>query len=493
MALSVDKALRKAQSHLKAGELAEAEALYKEVLSKFPKNKKAIPEYQKLKLGITSSTSEPPQEQVQKLISLYNQQQFEAVLSKVEPMTGLFPKAIVLFNIQGACNSALQRHDSAIDSYKQALKIKPDYADAYNNMGIALKDKGDLEAAIDSYKQALKIKPDYADAYNNMGNALRENGEPEAAIDSYKQALKIKPDYAEAYNNMGNALKAKGDLEAALDSYKQALKIKPDYAEAHYNLYPLLLDPDDMTPSIKCMKRAVGIKPSGVDFSFVLGMLLDYSGKPQEAKPYFDTVKNGAARDRAKLDAWHYIKSAKDNVPTMIGSRIQAYKLGIDAAIIEGLVLEFGVRFGTSIRQIASLVKQDVHGFDSFEGLPEAWDENPPGSYSTKGVIPSVPHNVTLHDGWFEETLPGFVKKHPAPVRFMNIDCDIYSSTKTVLEIFAKQIIPGTVIVFDEYIGNKNWREDEFKAFQEAVLKHGWEYEYLCFSFMTNQVVVRLN
>ena len=143
MALSVDKALRKAQSHLKAGELAEAEALYKEVLSKFPKNKKAIQGYQKLKLGITSSTSGPPQEQVQKLISLYNQQQFEAVLSKVEPMTGLFPKAIVLFNIQGACNSALQRHDSAIDSYKQALKIKPDYADAYNNMANALKDNGD--------------------------------------------------------------------------------------------------------------------------------------------------------------------------------------------------------------------------------------------------------------------------------------------------------------------------------------------------------------
>ena len=232
-----------------------------------------------------------------------------------------------------------------------------------------------------------------------------------------------------------------------------------------------LLDPDDMTPSIKCMKRAVGIKPSRVNYSFVLGMLLDYSGKPQEAKPYFDTVKNGAAGYPEKLDAWHYIKSAKDNVPTMIGSSIQAFKLGIDAAIIEGLVLEFGVRFGTSIRQIASLVKQDVHGFDSFEGLPEAWDENPQGSYSTKGVIPSVPHNVTLHDGWFEETLSGFVKKHPAPVRFMNIDCDIYSSTKTVLEIFAKQIIPGTVIVFDEYIGNKNWREDEFKAFQEAVLK----------------------
>jgi len=78
------------------------------------------------------------------------------------------------------------------------------------------------------------------------------------------------------------------------------------------------------------------------------------------------------------------------------------------------------------------------------------------------------------------------------PVRFMNIDCDIYSSTKTILELFTKQIVPGTVIVFDEYIGNLNWREDEFKAFQEAVFKQGWKYEYLCFSFFTNQVVVRI-
>jgi hypothetical protein len=139
------------------------------------------------------------------------------------------------------------------------------------------------------------------------------------------------------------------------------------------------------------------------------------------------------------------------------------------------------------------LAEQEVHGFDSFEGLPEAWHDNPKGSYSTKGVIPSVPDNVILHNGWFEETLPSFVDQHQAPIRFMNIDCDIYSSTKTVFDLLSKQITTGTVIVFDEYIGNANWREDEFKAFQEAVLSNGWEYEYLCFSFMTKQVVVRIS
>ena len=239
MSLPIDKAIRKAQSHIKAGLLVEAEELYKQVLSKFPKNKKAIQGYQKLKGGIASegsSTSEPQQEQIQELINLYNQGQFVKALDKAKPLIGLFPHAIHLHNIQGACHAALQRYDAAIDSYKQAIKIKPDYAEAYSNMGNALKDKGELDAAIDNYKQAIKIKPDYAEAYSNMGNVLKEKGELNAAIDSYNQAIKIKPDYAEAYSNMGVALKEKGELDAAIDSYKQAVKIKPDYAEAHRHL-----------------------------------------------------------------------------------------------------------------------------------------------------------------------------------------------------------------------------------------------------------------
>mgnify|MGYP001234264462 FL=1 len=96
MSLSVDKALCKAQNHVKAGEIGEAEELYKQVLSKFAKNKKAIQGYQKLKAGITlkgSLTTEPPQEQVQELVSLYSQGKFEEVLSKTEPMARLFPKS----------------------------------------------------------------------------------------------------------------------------------------------------------------------------------------------------------------------------------------------------------------------------------------------------------------------------------------------------------------------------------------------------------------
>ena len=141
MSLPVDKALRKAQNHIKAGKLAEAEELYKQVLSKFPKNKKAIQGYQKLKVGITfkvSSNSEPPQEQVENLLSLYNKGQFEELLAQIKPLIILFPKAIEFYNLQGASNARIERYDAAIESYEQAIKVNPNYAETHMNKGSAL-------------------------------------------------------------------------------------------------------------------------------------------------------------------------------------------------------------------------------------------------------------------------------------------------------------------------------------------------------------------
>jgi FkbM family methyltransferase len=104
-------------------------------------------------------------------------------------------------------------------------------------MGIILSDKGDLDAAIDSYKRAINIKPDYAEAYSNKGVALTKKGDLEAAIDSYKQAINIKPDHAEAYSNMGAALEKQDKLEEAIDLYKSALCQLPKVYEHPYAFY----------------------------------------------------------------------------------------------------------------------------------------------------------------------------------------------------------------------------------------------------------------
>jgi tetratricopeptide (TPR) repeat protein len=87
-------------------------------------------------------SEKPPQEQVQELLNLYKQIQFKEVLSKVKRLLVLFPKAIVLLNLKGVSNAALKNYEAAIDSYKQALQIKPDYAEAYYNIGVAFAGQG---------------------------------------------------------------------------------------------------------------------------------------------------------------------------------------------------------------------------------------------------------------------------------------------------------------------------------------------------------------
>lgn len=439
------------------------------------------------------STQNPSQDKINALVNLYHSDEMVKTEQACRKLLQAYPQSLVVINVLGLALQGQGKSQEAVESYDRAIQLSPDYAVAYFNRGIALQKLGQLYKAVESYDKAIQLKSDYAAAYCNRGNALKDYGLPEMAVESYEKAIQIKPDNAEAYSNRGTALQEMGQLDKAVESHEKAIQLKPDNAAMQYNRYALLLDPDDLMPAIMCMERAVEIDPSNVNHRFILGMLWDYYGDTQKATNHFDMVEKETGLYRANLDAWYYIKSVNNKVPTIIGSSIQTFRLGIDAANVDGLVLEFGVRFGASIRQIAALVDQNVHGFDSFQGLPESWHHEPEGSYSTNGVIPSVPENVTLHDGWFEETIPEFVKKHPEPVRFMNIDCDLYSSTKTILEHFSKQIISGTVIVFDEYIGNENWREDEFKAFQEAVLQHGWEYEYLCFSFMTKQVAVRIS
>ena len=157
-----------------------------------------------------------------------------------------------------------------------------------------------------------------------------------------------------------------------------------------------------------------------------------------------------------------------------------------------GLVLEFGVRRGTSITHIAEAAGQPVHGFNSFEGLPEGWGSQPQGSFTTELELPPVPGNAVLHAGWFEDTLPVFLAEQPDPVRFVNIDCDIYSSARTVLTALAGRLQPGSIVVFDEYIGNQTWREHEYKAFQEFVAETGTCYEYFAACPFTRQVAVRI-
>jgi tetratricopeptide (TPR) repeat protein len=350
---------------------------------------------------------------------------------------------------------------------------------------------GNLLQARNICHKIVEVVPNQPGAWHTLGAVELRQGNIEVAIAHLQRALIVRPEHPEYLANMGFALHEQGKLASAGTYYAKALRLAPDYANALYNQHALLLS-KDRASAIKNLERLIEIAPRDNEACFMLAVALEHAGMPQAAGLHLETLANGNELDRARLDAWNYLKSACNPLPPITGSMIETFQLAINTAPEDGLVLEFGVRFGNTIRQLAGLTPQKIYGFDSFEGLPEVWHHEPKGSYTTRGEIPKVPENVELIAGWFNDTLPGFLENHSGPVRLINVDCDIYSSTKTVLDALAPRIIAGSVIVFDEYIGNEHWREDEFKAFQEAVARYGWEYEYLCFSVFTKQVAVKI-
>lgn len=463
--------MRAAEGHHRAGRLLQADALCREALELQPRHAHALH-----LLGIISLQYDDP----------------ETASKLLRQAADIRPGMAEIRANLGYALFRLGRHEDAIAHLRAAIGLRPDHALAHNNLGNALMQLDKGEEAIECYRAAVASDPGHPESHFNLGLALRDWGLMDEAAASLRTALSLKPRFAEAHNVLGALHQETGLLEEAEASLRAALQARPDYADAYFNLHAVLLDASGVQAAIPCLQRAVELRPSEPRYRFFLGSLLDYAGDAAAARSQLEAAERGSAADRARLDGWRYLRCARAPLPTIVGSPIRAFRIGLDAARHDGLVLEFGVRFGVSLRQIAGLAGQEVHGFDSFEGLPEPWHHEPKGAYTTKGILPPVPSNVRLHPGWFEDSLPRFLPSHSGALRFVNVDCDLYSSTRTVLQHLAPRVVSGTVMVFDEYFGYEHWREDEFRAFDEAAREQGWRYEYLCCSFFTKQAVVRI-
>jgi hypothetical protein len=157
-----------------------------------------------------------------------------------------------------------------------------------------------------------------------------------------------------------------------------------------------------------------------------------------------------------------------------------------------GMALEFGVYSGTTLKIIAAArAGGQLFGFDSFDGLPEDWRSGfPAGAFDVEN-LPDVPGSE-LVVGWFDEVLPGFMAAHPGPVDFLHVDCDLYSSTKTVFELVGPRLRAGSIIVFDEYFNYPGWQEHEHRAWLEYVDKAGLRFEYEGYTVDHEQVIVKV-
>ena len=263
-----------------------------------------------------ADSKNPPANQLNYLLKLYQQKQYEEAERLARAITQEFPAhqfgwkvlggvfkqtrrpndALVVikksvevapydaeahYNL-GTMLQELRKFDDAKLSYSQAISLRPDYVEAHSNLGLCLQELGCLSKAEASYKQAISFNPNYTEAFYNLGITLKELERLDEAAASFKQAISLNRSHAQAYSNLGVTLHALGKPDEAEGHFKQAISLNPNYAEAHYNLGITLRELAKLEQAKLSFKKAIELKPDFRQAHSGLGVLLLRTGHHQE-------------------------------------------------------------------------------------------------------------------------------------------------------------------------------------------------------------------
>lgn len=178
------------------------------------------------------------------------------------------------------------------------------------------------------------------------------------------------------------------------------------------------------------------------------------------------------------------------------GDRFEILTMALNRVSKPGSYIELGVKRGRTTTHIAKQIDAELHGFDSFVGYPTDWYRlNKPrprnyGQNNTDGSLPPVPPNVKLHKGFFDQTLPQFLRENSESIAFLHVDCVIYESTVTAFQNLGSRLQSGSVIVFDDYLNFWGWQHGEHRAFEEYISSSQFGVNY--FAVGEQQIAVEL-
>jgi protein O-GlcNAc transferase len=260
--MTIAQAFELALQRHRAGQLADADALYRQILAAQPNHADAM--------------------HLRGVIA-YQGGQGDAAVDLIRQAVGLNANNAFAHSNLGEAYRKVGRLDEAICSYRRALELNADFPEACNNLGIALRDRGHLDEAVAACRRAIELAPEYPEAHYNLGIALREQGRLEEAIAAYRRALRINPDFPEAQDNLANALRDGGFLDEAIAAYRRALQLQPNDPETHTNLGIALRDCGQFDEAIAACLRALEIKPDLPDAHTNLGNALRDRGQLDEA------------------------------------------------------------------------------------------------------------------------------------------------------------------------------------------------------------------
>jgi Flp pilus assembly protein TadD len=231
--MTPDQAMQLAVRHHQAGQLAEAEQIYRQVLTQAPEHADA-------------------------------------------------------WRLLGALVGQTGHPDSAVQMLSRAVQLRPDDAEAHSNLGNFLRELGRLDEAIAACRRAIELRPDIAEAHNNLGNALNDHKLLDEAIAAYQRAIQLRPDYAEACGNLGLALTVAGRFQEAIAACRRAVRIKDNDADAHWHLGDALRGAGLGAEAIAEYRRAIALQPDFAEAHLNLSLTLLLRGDFQQGWPEFE-------------------------------------------------------------------------------------------------------------------------------------------------------------------------------------------------------------
>ena len=263
----IDSKIDKAVAFHQRGMLADAERIYREILTLQPNHFDALHLLEVIELQAA---------------------QFERATDLIKHAIGINPNAAAAHCNLGKALLELKHPEEALASFNKAIALEPNLAMAHNNRGKAFLDLNRSGEAKASFDKAIVLAPDLAIAYHNRAMALMTLGCSDDALSSCEKAIGLNPNFAEAYEIRGNLFSSKKTFNRAVASYEKAISLKPDFD----CLYGMLLH----TKTKMC---------DWSDFEIDIARLVERIERGERAAPPFSligaTKSNGLQRRAAEI------------------------------------------------------------------------------------------------------------------------------------------------------------------------------------------------
>ena len=386
----------------------------------------------------------------------------------------------------GVAQQQLEKLSEAEKSYLKALGLQPDYAEACCNLGIIQQQRGRFTEAEKHFSQAIALKPEFAKAHNAIAILFKQMGRLEEAEESYKRAIALAPDFVNAHFNYGNTLSEMGKLEEAEACYKQALVLQPYNAKVFWSLHGIQ---KTLQSAEYWIDRCLEIEKNHTEAKLTKTALRFYQGE----RKAFDALMHSELRSHSYMRSFNWVFNLP-SLPELHFNRWHFFNAIVKKSDTKKPFYEFGVWRGRSFKYFINIFERGF-GFDTFSGLPEDWvvgtAVEKEGFYSSDGKIPVVEGGEFIV-GEFEDTLPSFFSESRPTASVINYDADLYSSTICALKSSKSVIDENTILIFDEFLINESWENDEYRALSDFCAIVACTYEVIAVSFFSKQVAVKL-